>query len=78
MAAASSSDTQGGVRRTWVSNKLLTIKDKVSEEARGAYVYTLLAGKALEAVEHLEPQEYQKKQGEDVIFRILDQRSPEG
>ena len=92
MAAASSSDTQGGVKtfdgededgktykrwRTWVSNKLLTIKDKVSEEARGAYVYTLLAGKALEAVEHLEPQEYQKKQGEDVIFRILDQRFPQ-
>ncbi len=60
-----------------MSNKLMTIKDKVGEEARGAYVYTLLSGKALEAVEHLEPQEYQKKQGEDVILRILDQRFPQ-
>ena len=38
-----------------VTNKLLTLDSKVSEKARGAYVYTLLSGKALECVEHLEP-----------------------
>ncbi|CAJ1407221.1 unnamed protein product [Effrenium voratum] len=63
--------------KTWVSNKLLTLDTKVPEAARGAYVYTLLSGKALESIEHLEPEEYQKKGGEQVIFRILDARFPQ-
>ena len=34
-------------------NKILTL-DKMAESSRGAFIYTLLGGKALEAVEHLE------------------------
>ena len=62
--------------KTWVRNKLLTL-DKLPETARGAYVYTLLSGKALEAVEHLEPDAYQKKDGDKVIFDLLDKRFPQ-
>ena len=63
--------------KTWVRNKLLTLEEKVAKKARGAYVYTLLGGKALETIEHLEASEYQKEGGEDVIFRLLDARFPE-
>jgi hypothetical protein len=38
--------------------------DKVAAEARGPYVLTLLIGKALEAVEHMDPSVYQCKDGE--------------
>eukprot|EP00435_Cladocopium_sp_Y103_P060613 s808_g22.t1 len=62
--------------KLWVGNKLLTL-DKVSAEARGPYVFTLLTGKALEAVEHLDPSSYQCKDGEKAIFKILDKRFPE-
>ena len=63
--------------RTWVTNKILTLGDKVSDNAKGAYVYTLLAGKALKRVEHLQPSTYQKTGGEKVIFELLDQRLPQ-
>ena len=63
--------------KTWVVNKLLTLDSKVPKEARGAYVYTLLAGKALDCIEHLEPSEYQKEDGEQVIFQLLDSRFPQ-
>ena len=61
----------------WVTNKLLTLDSKVSEKARGAYVYTLLSRKALERVEHLEPSEYQVKDGEQKLFALLDERFPQ-
>ena len=51
--------------------------EKVSKDARGAYVYTLLQGKALECVEHLEVADYQKDDGEMVLFKLLDQRFPQ-
>ena len=63
--------------KTWVSNKILTLSDKMPKEARGAYVYTLLSGKALECVEHLEPEAYQRADGETVLFKLLDQRFPQ-
>ena len=63
--------------KTWVLNKLLTLGEKVSKDARGAYVYTLLQGKALECVEHLEVADYQKDDGEMVLFKLLDQRFPQ-
>lgn len=47
------------------------------DNARGACVYTLLSGKALECVEHLEPSSYQKAGGEKVLFDLLDQRFPQ-
>jgi hypothetical protein len=58
-------------------NKLLTLDTKVPKEARGAYVYTLLSGRALDCIEHLEPSEYQKEGGETVIFQLLDARFPQ-
>ena len=63
--------------KIWTANKLLTLSDKVPATARGAYVYTLLGGKALEAVEHLEPSSYQKEGGEKVLFELLDRRFPQ-
>ena len=92
MSAAASSSDSTGLRsfsgdsedakeykrwKVWVSNKLLTVADKVPEHARGAYVYTLLSGKALECVEHLDPSSYQKKDGEKILFERLDQRFPQ-
>lgn len=62
--------------KTWVKNKLLTL-DKLPETARGAYIYTLLAGKALEAVEYLDPGDYQKKDGDQVLWSLLDKRFPQ-
>eukprot|EP00435_Cladocopium_sp_Y103_P031712 s1210_g8.t1 len=50
--------------------------DKLSEASRGAYIMTLLTGKAYESVEHLEPADYQKKDGDKVIWTILDGRFP--
>ena len=63
--------------KIWITNKLLTLSDKVPASAKGACVYTMLNGKALEAVEHLEPSSYQKEQGEKVIFDLLDKRFPQ-
>ena len=89
--ASSSSTTEGGLRffsgetedgreykrwKQWVKNKLLTL-DKLAEGFRGAYIYTLLSGKALEAVEHVDPETYQKKGGDDVLWGILDRRFPQ-
>ena len=61
--------------KTWMHNKLLTM-DKLLEAYRGAYVMTCLTGKAYEAVEHLEFADYHKKDGEEVIWKILDSRFP--
>eukprot|EP00435_Cladocopium_sp_Y103_P065475 s772_g27.t1 len=62
--------------KAWVSNKLLTL-DKLPKEAYGSYIYTLLSGKALECVEHLEPTEYQKLDGDKVLWKLLDGRFPQ-
>jgi hypothetical protein len=42
--------------------------DKLGEAARGPYIYTLLSGKALEAVEHVKPEEYQVNGGDTVLL----------
>ena len=93
MSAASSgaSELSGGLRifsgesedykeyrrwKLWISNKLLTL-DKLPKEAYGSYLFTCLTGKALEAVEHVEPSEYQKAGGETVLLKLLDARFPE-
>ena len=57
--------------KVWVENKLLTL-DKLPAAARGAYIYTLLSGKAPECVEHLDPAQYQVEKGEDVLWALLD------
>ena len=61
--------------KTWASNKLLTL-DKLPKAAKGAWIYTLLTGKALECIEHLPQDAYQKEGGEQVIWDLLDQRFP--
>ena len=86
-AASSSTSDHGGLRffsgetednkeykrwKNWVLAKMLTL-DKMPKEAKGAYVFTLLSGKALECVEHLDPSAYQKEGGEKVLFDLLDQ-----
>ena len=62
--------------KTWVQNKLLTL-DKLPKSARGSYIYTLLSGKALETVEHLQAEDYQKEGGEKVLWDLLDARFPQ-
>ena len=61
--------------KTWCMNKMLTM-EKLGETARGAFIMTLLTGKAYETIEHLEPSEYQKKDGDQVIWKLLDARFP--
>ena len=86
-STSTSSEGQGGLLRffsgdsedtkeyrrwkVWVQNKLLTL-DKLPATAKGAYIYTLLSGKALECVEHLDPARYQVENGEDVLWALLD------
>ena len=55
----------------------MRVMDKPPEEARGSFIWTLLQGKALEVVEHLDEDSYQKKGGEKVLFDLLDKRWPE-
>eukprot|EP00435_Cladocopium_sp_Y103_P011977 s1627_g3.t1 len=62
--------------KVWCQNKLLTL-DKLPAASRGAYIYTLLSGKALEAVEHLEPETYQKEGGDTALWTLLDARFPQ-
>ena len=50
--------------KSWVQNKLLTL-DTLPKSAYGSYIYTLLSGKALDCIEHLEAKEYQKEGGDD-------------
>ena len=83
-AGAASSSSEGPMRfftgesedtreykrwKVWVQNKRLTL-EKLPKRALGAYVYTLL----LECVQHLEPAEYQKEDGIQVLWQLLDQR----
>ena len=52
--------------------------DKLAEEARGSFIWTLLCGRALEGVEHLKEEDYyQVKGGEKKLFELLDRRRPE-
>eukprot|EP00439_Symbiodinium_sp_Y106_P083856 s9_g24.t1 len=45
--------------------------------ARGAFVLTLLQVRALEVVEHLKAEEYQRDGGDLVLFGLLDKRWPQ-
>ena len=63
--------------KAWVSSKLLTMSTKMPAEARGAFIYTLLTGKALEAVEHLDSEKFHKEGGDKVLLSLLDKRFPD-
>ena len=54
----------------------MMVMDKLPKNARGSFVWTLLQGRALEVVEHLREEEYQKEGGDAVIFALLDSRWP--
>ena len=58
--------------KVWVTKKLLTLIEKLLKDARGAFLYTMLSGKALEAVEHLDPSEYQCADAKKKIFSFLE------
>ena len=62
--------------KQWVQSKMLTM-DKLPKEARGAFIFTLLQGRALEVVEHLDATDYQKEGGDRVILELLDKRWPQ-
>ena len=62
--------------KTWIRNKILTM-DKLPKAAAGAFIFTLLTGKALDCVEHLPPEAYQKEGGDEVLLKLLDRRFPE-
>ena len=62
--------------KPWLVSKFATL-GKLPKEARGSYLFTLLQGKALECVEHLEPSEYQKEGGEKKLLDLLDLRFPQ-
>lgn len=91
MAASSSGEVAGAMRyfsgdnedskeyqrwKSWVRNKILTM-DKLPKSAAGAFIFTLLTGKALDCVEHLPAEAYQKEGGDDVLLKLLDRRFPE-
>ena len=55
----------------------MRVMDKLPKAARGSFVWTLLQGRALETVEHLTEDEYQKEGGDEIIFDLLDKRWPQ-
>ena len=62
--------------RQWVQAKMYTM-EKLTAKQQGPFLYTLLDGKALEAVEHLELSSIQVDDGADKILKILQERFPE-
>ena len=48
------------------------MSSKMPAEAKGAFIYTLLTGKALEAVEHLDSDKFHKQGGDQVLLFLLD------
>lgn len=55
----------------------MAVMDKLPKEARGSFIWTLLQGRALETVEHLREDEYQKDGGDLVLLQLLDKRWPQ-
>ena len=53
------------------------MSSKMPAEAKGAFIYTLLTGKALEAVEHLDSDKFHKQGGDQVLLSLLYRRFPD-
>ena len=62
--------------KTWCLSKMITMPT-LTKEARGPFVYSMLDGDALTAVEHHEFPEFATEGGENVIFTILEARYPD-
>ena len=62
--------------RSWAMAKMYTM-EKLTAKQQGPFLYTLLDGKALEALEHLELEKLQVENGAQVVLEILRERFPE-
>ena len=62
--------------KTWCLSKMITTST-LTKEARGPFVYSMLDGDALTAVEHLDFREFAVEGGENVNFIILEARYPD-
>ena len=60
----------------WSKAKMFTMKD-LSESQKGPWLFTLLDGKALEAVEHVPFEDLKKGTGAELIWKALQKRFPE-
>ena len=62
--------------KKWCMAMMLSRGDKLGKEARGAFLFTLLEGKAAEAVEHVTFSEIAADSGEALLWELLDRRFP--
>ena len=62
--------------RNWAEAKMVTMRD-LSDKQKGPWIYTLLDGRALESVEHLDLTDLMKEDGASTIWRLLAERFPE-
>ena len=62
--------------KLWAQAKMLSMKD-LQKNQRGPYVYCLLDGVALEAVEHVSLEDLAVEDGDAVIWKALDNRFPD-
>ena len=62
--------------KAWAQAKMASMKDFGAKQ-QGPWVYTLLDGKALEAVEHLTLEDLMKESGAQAIWQLLAERFPE-
>ena len=62
--------------KNWCQARMATMKDFTAKQ-QGPFIYTLLEGKALEAVEHLDLEDLMKEDGAKGLWEILRQRFPE-
>ena len=62
--------------RLWVEAKMASAKD-ISDKQRGPFVYCLLDGVALEAVEHVSLEMLTEEKGDKHIWSVLDERFPD-
>ena len=56
--------------------RMVTMKD-LAKKQEGPFLYTLLDGKALEAVEHLTLEELMREDGAQIVWKLLQTRFPE-
>ena len=62
--------------KAWAGARMVTMKD-LSKKQEGPFLYTLLDGKALEAVEHLTLEELMREDGAQIVWKLLQTRFPE-
>ena len=62
--------------RAWAQAKMMTMKD-LQEKQKGPWIYTLLDGKAWDAVEHVTLEDLAKEDGHIQLWKLLELRFPE-